>query len=385
MNAYRRNRIRRLHQIDIDAGSVLNHEVLLAVTQLNLLQLETELMTRSDPTSQNYQEWMSFDEIGALTRNHDGTARVKAWLAENSDVQILWESPHGDYIKAIAPINTWARLLETQFHEWEEEVVIPSSESSKQSRRRRHIRAESYTIPATLSQSLSAVFKIADFPIYLMKTTQERKRPNVSSDIVSETAFLRGNDGNQAMTLQSGTFPAVTVAFLNAFYRINSNVGSSRVTQVVYETNNQYFSQQDLRKFQQKYGLIQKSAIDQSGGQWETNNCGQPGIDCSESNLDLQYIMGVAGNTTTIFWYDNGADPLISWIVNVASSKTPPSGALPSSYLSISYSHSTCLSFSDFHLVWYSRASHGFLDHGKLEHPSSQVKFDGHDDCGFFR
>ena len=325
MNNYRRNLIRRLHQVDIDAGSMY-HEVLLEVKQLNLPQLETELMTRSDPTHQNYQEWLSFDEIGALTRNYDGTTRIKSWLVENDDVQILWESPHGEYIKAIAPINTWARLLETQFHLWEED--IPASLQSPK-RSKRHIRAESYTIPAGLSESLSAVFKIVDFPIYLTKTTQQRTQSYNISGIVSQPTSLRGDESNQAMMLQSGTFPAVTVAFLNSFYRINSNVGSRRITQVVYETNNQYFSQQDLRKFQQKYGLLQQLAIDQSGGQWTTNNCGQPGIDCSESNLDLQYIMGVAGNTTTIFWYDSGVDPLVSWIANVASAKTPPSGDPP--------------------------------------------------------
>ena len=322
MNAYRKKHIRRLHQVDKETGTT-SHEVLFWVKQLNLSQLETELMTRSDPTHQNYQEWMSFDEIGTLTQNQDGTARVKAWLTENMDVQILWESPYGDYIKAIAPINTWSRLLKAQFHVWEE--IIPASlQSSQQSRR--HIRAESYTIPSYLSESLSAVFKIVDVPIYLTKTTQIREQPHKNSTIVSETTNLRRNEKNQALMLQNGNYLGVTVAFLDAFYRINSNVGSKRITQAVYETNNQYFSQQDLRIFQQKYGLVQQSAIDQSGGQWTTNNCGQPGVDCSESNLDLQYIMGVAGNTTTIFWYDNGADPLVSWIANVASSKNPPSG-----------------------------------------------------------
>jgi tripeptidyl-peptidase-1 len=108
-------------------------------------------------------------------------------------------------------------------------------------------------------------------------------------------------------------------------------MGSGAISQTVYETNQQYFSQIDLATFQVKNKVVVQPAVDYSGGKWTTTQCASSSIDCSEGNLDIQYIMGVSQLTTSIYWYDDAADPLSSWIKTVASQKSPPS------VISISY------------------------------------------------
>ena len=39
----------------------------------------------------------------------------------------------------------------------------------------------------------------------------------------------------------------------------------------------------------------------------------------------VQYIMGVSQVTKTLYWYDDGLDPLVQWIAAVAGTASPPS------------------------------------------------------------
>jgi hypothetical protein len=48
---------------------------------------------------------------------------------------------------------------------------------------------------------------------------------------------------------------------------------------------------------------------------------------CSEGNLDIQYIMGVAQTTVSLYWYtssNTGTDPFVAWITDVANESNPP-------------------------------------------------------------
>ena len=43
--------------------------------------------------------------------------------------------------------------------------------------------------------------------------------------------------------------------------------------------------------------------------------------------MDIQYIMGVAQQTVSIYWYEPGTstlDPYVQWVTDVANSKNPP-------------------------------------------------------------
>ena len=113
----------------------------------------------------------------------------------------------------------------------------------------------------------------------------------------------------------------VTVPFLNSLYNIPSNIGSADQSQSVFETNLESFSQSDLSLFQRQYGIPLQAAEDKynmASAQCTTATC-------AEGNLDIQYLMGIAQKTRTIYWYSpNTADPFVSWILDVSSTPNPP-------------------------------------------------------------
>ena len=121
----------------------------------------------------------------------------------------------------------------------------------------------------------------------------------------------------------------MSVPFLNAFYKIQSNRGNSSTSQAVFETGGQKFSQKDLRQFQQQFGLPLQPAVDKKGIS-NTDTCisaaypDSSNPDCYEGNLDLQFLMGIAQQTSTIFWYEASSNPFLTWIVSVSNTKKPP-------------------------------------------------------------
>jgi subtilase family serine protease len=64
-----------------------SHEVIFALRQLNLDVLEHELLERATPGTSKYQQWMSFDEVGALISNPTAYDALFSYLSKN-DVQV---------------------------------------------------------------------------------------------------------------------------------------------------------------------------------------------------------------------------------------------------------------------------------------------------------
>lgn len=114
------------------------------------------------------------------------------------------------------------------------------------------------------------------------------------------------------------------MSFLNEYYQISSNLGDSRLNQSVFETGSEYYSTNDLKQFQQTYGLTVQEAIDVGGH--ESTECAGT-MSCAEGNLDIQYIMGVAQKTASVYWYvtdDTDTDPFVLWITELANARYPP-------------------------------------------------------------
>ena len=130
-------------------------------------------------------------------------------------------------------------------------------------------------------------------------------------------------------TDQSFNFYGVTVPFLNSFYKIQTNKGSSNHSQGVFETSGEKYSPNDVKQFQKTYGLTIQAPIDKKGIS-STDTC-QSRLnpqasypDCFEGNLDLQYIMGISQVTNTYFWYDGSNNAFLSWITSMSNTAKPP-------------------------------------------------------------
>jgi hypothetical protein len=95
-----------LHQLGRAKGDT-RHEVVFAVHQNNMDILERMVAERSTPGSSYYQQWMTFDEVGALISNPVGTVSILEWLGQHPLVDVTWKSKRGEYVKASAPLSVW--------------------------------------------------------------------------------------------------------------------------------------------------------------------------------------------------------------------------------------------------------------------------------------
>jgi hypothetical protein len=106
-------------------------------------------------------------------------------------------------------------------------------------------------------------------------------------------------------------------------------LGSKKVNQSVFETDNEYYSQSDLTSFQERNGLVLQSPHAINGQ--ETSTCSpspspsSSSFPCNEGDLDLEYIMGMAQRTATIYWWvEDSGDPFFNWIKDVSETPYPP-------------------------------------------------------------
>jgi hypothetical protein len=273
------------------------------------------LTLRSTPGSVLYQEWLSFDEVGQLTRNPTSATAVRDWLVRNQ-VEVKWTSTNSHYIKAHASIAVWERLLNTEFFLWEDK----SRKGSMPLHHRLLHRAVEYSLPEDVKEHLSAVFNTVQTPPVFKPKYRMRDVAQFRTDLKIEKVDPAEATANAA----GATDGKVTVAFLNSFYKISSNNGSAQMQQSVFETAEESYSPTDLTIFQTNFSLPIQSALHPYG--FNTTHC-TGSTDCYEGNLDVQYIMGVAQQTATIYWYvtDNSTtDPFVAWVADVANMTNPP-------------------------------------------------------------
>ena len=87
------------------------------------------MLDMASPSSSNFQQWMTYESVGKLVSNPQGTNAIRQWLQSaitlrefgnnmvNVTATISWESKNGEYIRAVAPLSHWENLLQTQFFE----------------------------------------------------------------------------------------------------------------------------------------------------------------------------------------------------------------------------------------------------------------------------
>jgi tripeptidyl-peptidase-1 len=284
------------------------HEVMIAVKQRNLQELEAMVLERSTPGSEQYRNWLSHEEVGRMVSNEEATAAVEEWLVTNG-IQLTWKSVYGEYLKATAPIGVWERLLKAEFFRFEDI-------SSRRPAAVTVHRADEYSIPAHLEEHVFTIFNT-------VQTPPELNHPHVlTADQLEHHIPKRALRGTGTATTHSSKqllAEGVNIAFLNEHYQIPSNTGSSEFSQSVFQTNDERFSPSDLAAFQDLNGLPDQGAEDPFDR--ATSDCGD---NCFEGNLDLQVIMGIAQDTTTIFWHTEGSDPFVDYLTQVTDNNNPP-------------------------------------------------------------
>jgi tripeptidyl-peptidase I len=275
-----------------------NHEVVFMIQQRNMDELTRILEDVSNPSSLNYGQHMTMDEVVAMTANPEGLVAVTSYLVKNG-ASIVSETLHGEYVTAAAPIAVWEKVLNTEFFTFHQTQVDGRIEVL--------VRAESYSIPRELGSHVMHVMNTIDTP--LMTHSSSRTTPNL----------VNQRDKSRFHTTED--WQAVSPRKIREFYNVTNYRGSELSTQAVYETNDQNFSPRDLKQFQTTFGLVEQTA-QIIGGHNSDAVCEVDASMCGESNLDLQYIMALSQHSPTTHWYTNME--FSSWLISVANTAKPP-------------------------------------------------------------
>lgn len=222
-----------------------------------------------------------------MTSNEAGAAAIYAWLNFHN-IKVTWSSKHYDYIKAKTHVSVWERVLNTEFH------MYRHSKNQKLD----HIpRAQTYHIPSHMEEHIHAIFHVSHLPPPITHHGIRRVHPDTTA-----------------------TTEPSTVDFLNDLYNVTSNLGSSHMSQSVFETADEMFSQTDLKQFQEEFGLTVQAALNHGG----TVSTSCTVNSCGEGNLDIQYIMGIAQQVVSTYWYVDGSDPFVDFVTELADMPNPP-------------------------------------------------------------
>ena len=286
------------------------HSLVFAIKQNDIDVLETLVNDRADPFSPNYRKWLPVDEVHKMTANQEGYDHVIQWLQSNN-IPTESAASYTNYITASAPIAQWESLLDIQFYEWQHRNSADDELVTVH-------RSEVLNLPTTIVGHVSTVFNTCQAMPVIRHNSQMRSADGTP---LSKTHLIAGDVPTHLrsrLSRQLTTSASVTVQYLNEYYQIPSNQGSTSLTQSVFETASQYFSASDLSAFQTNFSLPQEQPNSIHG--FNETKC--TSFDsCGEGNLDTQYIMGIAQHTSTIYWYlPDGSyshDPFVAYLVDI--------------------------------------------------------------------
>lgn len=274
------------------ASKLTKHKVVFAAKQDNIDLLKNILMEVSDPQSIKYGKHLSRYQINQISSNNKYADNILNFLKMNG-ITVLNTTLSNDYIITESTIGKWEELFNTEFY-----VFTHTRDKDM-----RFIRSYNYSLSEDVISSIDAVFNTVQIPEYELHQSIKYIHNNFATE---------GNNGY------------VTPKLINDLYRIKNNKGSLSTSQAVYGILNQAVSPTDLTYFQNYFHLPQQGIYKSIGGHVYDYACLINAQDCIEANLDIQYIMSVAQNVPTTYYYWDGADVWLDWIIDVANMIDPP-------------------------------------------------------------
>jgi tripeptidyl-peptidase-1 len=265
-----------------------NHAVKFEVKLRNLERLKQLVEDVSNPVHEDYGKHLTKEQLGEIITNHQAIETIERYLNREGAI-VKGKTPNGEFIEAEAPIGSWERIFSTTFFEYHHKKTPSFSV----------FRAHQFTLPLELHAHVEYVFEVVDLPpvitggpiVYTPIDGNERRkllRKSKTTTIHSEAAA-----------------GYVTPALLNSQYSITSNTGNSLTTQAAMECINQWLDTRDLTVFQNHFNLPNQPITATIGGNVGSGACAAHGLgNCTESNLDFQYLMAVAQKIPTIALYD---------------------------------------------------------------------------------
>ena len=255
------------------------HQLVFALRQNNIDQLEEILLDISSPSSPNYGKFMTREEIVNITSNIVACNTLMKYFRSNDNFHVISESLGGEFIAVEANISVWEKTLKTKFN-------LYSHKSSKHDINKGIVRCEEYTLPLELEDHVSYVFNTVETPFlqntpksrikpltlvdninmfknktrsFIDTLNHEKQHPNQEVNRIRELKSLRGSSPFNIDAINpavNNPYPGyINPVFLRSVYSI-FGVGSKVSTQTIFETSGNSYSPIDLDLFQSTLDVI---------------------------------------------------------------------------------------------------------------------------------
>ncbi|KAF9816777.1 hypothetical protein IEO21_03857 [Rhodonia placenta] len=259
----------------------------LALVQNNVSGLVDELYSVSDPSSANYGQYLSKEEVEALVApSLDSVTAVNSWLSLNGlDATIA--SPAGDWLAVQVPVSKANEILSANYS------VFTHVGTGLQT-----VRTLAYSIPTDLVGHLDLVHPTVSFPDPYGSTHPVAFSRPVSDIDLSNT------------TSSCANLSSITPACIQSLYKIPSTAATNNsnrlaVTGYVGEWANEADLQASRRScpmFLERYRpdmnsstMFMLETVDNGSNNQTLAYAG------GEANLDIQYTLGLATGVPTTF------------------------------------------------------------------------------------
>ena len=272
----------------LDASTPLTFFI--ALRQQNLDELERMFWAVSDPTSSQYLDFMTAEDIQALVSPPEADkAMVKQWLSSTALSAPPVVVDYGDSFEVRTTVEAASMLLNCSFHSFRHR------ESGQ-----RVVRAwGDVFLPVSVFPFISTLFGISDFPV--LRYSSHLRQPSlvVENDaIIPQTIHdMYGTPANQ------------------------STKGDANVSLGVIEWGQtQSFSPQDLDWFSGNVSLPGRPRFPDS----QIIGTNVPASSGGEASLDVDVIAGVAPSNSLWFWIEAGEAWLYTFTVHfLATARVP--------------------------------------------------------------
>jgi tripeptidyl-peptidase-1 len=263
-----------------------HHQVVfnVALKQQNLDVLESKFWKVADPDSDEWQNFMSIDEIDeVIAPKVEHIEAVKKWLSENLDESTIIQ-PAGDFIKVRTSAKQVERLFDTEMHLF--------------NHHNGHLIARTmgkHSVPEEIRSAIDFVSGLTEFP---MPRSSSRKVPKPDAD-----------------TVQASVTAVVIPQSLRTMYSVPDSA-DAQISQGVAEfQDDSSYSKSDLKTFFTQLDITPETVADTVGPYSGT----YPDM---EATLDTQYIMGVGQKE--VDWYWTSAGWMYDWSTNFYNTTSVP-------------------------------------------------------------
>ncbi|KIJ66024.1 hypothetical protein HYDPIDRAFT_87864 [Hydnomerulius pinastri MD-312] len=270
-----------------------------ALAQSNIEDIGKYLMEVSHPKSENYgKHWSAGDVLKKFAPNDESIDAVRSWLLENgfeSDRVNL--TPNKGWIEVSATVEEAERLLQTEYN-------LYAHSTGKE-----HVACDSYHLPSHIAPHVDFVTPTVHFDAKLTRRSTEPARaigqPGTGSSGPKTTGKFEGSIADDLSTCNE----YITLDCLRTLYGLDyTPVATDKNSYGIVEYTPEAYLQTDINMFAMNFsqGLYGKAPymVSIDGGYAQTE---YQGFDYNgESDLDLQYGMGLVTPAQTVTLYQVG-------------------------------------------------------------------------------